>query len=148
MPTITTDDGATFYVPEPIRQELAMPLPVARYVPEDKPYIPFGSHASTNRRDEWSSDPDRTTRNNDTRTSEQVTADAFPIGTRVRTIVPVWHGYTHPAGIVGTIVSPPYADDPPVRPPGRSCWIRQDLSAATHQDGRLMNPWPWEIEAI
>lgn len=124
MPTITTDDGRTFYVPEPIRQDLAIPLPTSR--------------------DSWSDDPDRTTRNNDTRTSEQVTAEAFPIGTRVRTIVPVWHGYTHPAGIVGTIVPPPVAGVPGER----SYWIRQDLSTATHQDGRLMNPWPWEIEAI
>ena len=140
MPTITTDDGQTFYAPALNIPVLPAPLPERYHV--QTPYIPFGSHAST--RDEWSDDPDRTTRNNDTRTSEQVTADAFPIGTRVRTIVPVWHGYTHPAGIVGTIVPPPVAS----APDERSYWIRQDLSAAAHQDGRLMNPWPWEIEAI
>jgi len=68
MPTIITDDGAVIYTPEPIRQDLAIPLDQCRDFP-----CPFCDDSP----DEWSDDSDRTTRNNDTRTSEQVTAEAF-----------------------------------------------------------------------
>lgn len=116
MPTITTDDGSVFDVPEPIRQDLALPLPAPR--------------------DEWSDDPDRTTRNNDTRTSEQVTAEAFSIGTRVRTIMSVWHGYTHPRGVIGTVTADVTGVD------GEPHSYQLDTGV-----GRI-DVWPWEIEAV
>ena len=115
MPTITTEDGAMFYTPEPIRQDLAMPLPT---------------------RDEWSNDPDRTTARGDTRTSEQVTAGTFPIGTRVRTTMSVWHGYTHPRGVLGTIT----ADVAGVAGEPHSYQLDTGV-------GRI-DVWPWEIESV
>lgn len=64
------------------------------------------------------------------------TLDEFTRGREVRTIVPVWHGFTRPRGTRGTVtsVSPGVA--------GESYSLR-----ITTDDGPVI-VWPWEVETV